>query len=601
MPPSKNRKPSAQPRIVHVARECAAVTAAGGVGDVVLQLGLECARQGFRTSIVLPHYGKFSRERLARLAERLAPIVPGCDSRPRFPLPVDMGIPMAYASHPRRAESIRLVTIDFRGPASLSLVFVVSGRFTGKGRPYTYTAEEARTIARAPPGAKSACGAELPPSGFPVAEGSGHFDYFAMNVLLQKAALAWMQRCGDPPLAVHSHDAHAAMLPMMAKHGAPASLRARTRFVVTAHNCGTAYRQRCADLDFVAAVSGLPLAAVRRCVIEGEFDPLGCAALHADALTTVSDGYAWEVQGARISTSGGDSEVRGFSEFLARHGVRLRGIVNGISPELKGPQAFLNEAGLARADTEDFRWKPAFRRQFALRISGAELPPEWSLRRDCRYGHLGGLPPGGCLFSFVGRWTEQKGVDILVRAASEVLDLHEDAGLCVLGEGNQPLLLGSLIELVEQFPGRVVVVQGFSHSLAASIYAAADFCLVPSRFEPCGLVDMIAQLNGNLPIVNQVGGLAKVVDGVSGIGYFARNDRANLRGLVDAMRRAIALRADPSAHTRMQRTAATTVRRKFAWSAVFRRFAPLYEAGAASEAPAASRDDIREDPGADRA
>lgn len=593
MPRSKSLNPNATPRIVHVARECAAISSAGGVGDVVLQLGLECVRQGFRTTIVLPHYGEFSRGRLARLAERLVSMVPGCDSRPQLPDPLELEIAMAYADRPLRVEATRLATIEFAGTNPLSVVFVVSGRFTGKRKPYTYTADEARSIAQAPPGAKSACGAELPPPAFPVEEGSGHFDYFAMNVLLQKAALAWMQRCEDSPFAVHCHDAHAAMLPMMAWHATAASRRARTRFVVTAHNCGTAYRQRCADIEFVAAVSGLPLNTVRRCVIDGEFDPLGSAALYADALTTVSDGYAWEVQGSWMPTSGGDYEVRGFSEFLARHGVRLRGIVNGISPELKGPEALLAEAGQPPAATGDFRWKPGFRRRFVRRISGTELPREWGVGPESRFGQLGGLSPGGCLFSFVGRWAEQKGVDILARAASEVFDLHEDAGLCVLGEGNQPLLLGSLTELVEEFPGRVAVVKGFSHSLAASIYAAADFCLVPSRFEPCGLIDMIAQLNGNLPIVNQVGGLAKVVDGVSGIGYFALDDRTNLRGLVAAMRRAVALRADPCAHAQMQRAADRTVRRRFAWSAVFRRFAPLYGAGTPPEFAPASREGLR--------
>ena len=191
----------------------------------------------------------------------------------------------------------------------------------------------------------------------------------------------------------------------------------------------------------------------------------------------------------------------------------------------------------------------------------------------------------------MGRWTSQKDVDIIVRAAEEVLPLHPDTGLCIFGEGNQRFLLENLTGLVEQFPGRLVVIKGFSASLAANIYPAGDFFLVPSRFEPCGLVDMIAQLNGNLPIVNQVGGLAKVVDGVTGIGYFATSDRGNMRGLVRAMRRAIDLHADSLRNRRMQQSANRTVREKYAWNAVFRPCARLYVGNKRN--PSVSRDASR--------
>ena len=178
----------------------------------------------------------------------------------------------------------------------------------------------------------------------------------------------------------------------------------------------------------------------------------------------------------------------------------------------------------------------------------------WDIAPDCRHGDLKRLAPDGPLFTFVGRWTDQKGVDIILRAVREVLPLHPAAGLCIFGEGNQQFLLADILELVDEFPGRVVVVKGFNDLLARSIYAAGDFFLVPSRFEPCGLIDMIAQLNGNIPIVNQVGGLAKVVvDGVTGIGYFATNDRENVRGLVKGMRQAIALHADPARSIRNAR------------------------------------------------
>ncbi len=573
----RNRSELGSTHIVHVARECAEIAVAGGVGDVVLQLALEGAQAGLRTTIILPHYGHYSAEGVRETAARLVPALPWPRAQVRFPEPLELEIPMAYADAPGRVETVRIETIVFEGRVPLTVALVVADRFTGKERPYTYTAAEAKAILLAAPGTKTVCGAEIPPPDFPVEEGCGHFDYFAMNVLLQRAALAWMEHTADAPLVVHCHDAHAAMLPMIARHADPPSPCADSRFIVTAHNCAKAYRQRCADLRFVAAVSGTPFAAIAQCVIETEFDPFGAAALYADHLTTVSDGYAWEVQRAWMPTSGGDKEIVGFSQFLAKNGVRILGIPNGISADRKGPKTLRTEIGRAALQADDFNWKSAFRKRFIQRISRAATPRMWDIAPDCRHGDLKRLAPDGPLFTFVGRWTDQKGVDIILRAVREVLPLHPEAGLCIFGEGNQQFLLADILELVDEFPGRVVVVKGFNDLLARSIYAAGDFFLVPSRFEPCGLIDMIAQLNGNIPIVNQVGGLAKVVvDGVTGIGYFATNDRENVRGLVKGMRQAIALHADPPARSGMQEAANRAVRDNFNWKSVFRRYAPFY-------------------------
>lgn len=575
MPNTRTSLRPAAPHIVHVARECAEIVAAGGVGDVVLQLALECVKQGLHSTIFVPHYGRYSAERQQALAERISAMLPWEHCGVRHLEPVALDIPMAYADRPHRTEPAAVETIELAGPVRLQIAQVVADRFVGKERPYTYTATEVKAILEAPQGEGLVCGAEPPPRTFPLEEGAGHFDYFAMNLLLQKAALMWVAE-QRRPVIVHCHDAHAAMLPMMAKLSEPPSPHANSRFVVTAHNCGVSYRQRCADLEFVAAASGVPLAAVSQCVIEGEFDPFAAAALYADHLNTVSDGYAWEVQGAHLHTSGGDSDLRSFSEFLAQNSIPLAGINNGVSAALKGPEANRRQLGMRVSDVGGFSWKPAFRKRFAKRISKRELDPTMGVCSADRHGSLRALEDDGSLFTFVGRWTGQKGVDVAVRAAQEVLGADAKACLCVLGEGNQPFVFSGLLRLVEEFPGRVVVIKGFSEDLAARIYAAGDFFLVPSRFEPCGLIDMIAQLNGNLPIANQVGGLSKVIDGVTGLGYFATTDRENLRGLVAAMRRALALAANPDALRHMQLTADQEVREKYNWTSILKRYARLY-------------------------
>ncbi len=569
----KNETPN---DIIHVSRECAGVAAAGGVGDVVLQLAVQCVHQGYNTTVVIPHYGPFSEESLGSMADRLAHALQAPSAEISLETVGDFLVDMAYADQPTRRERVAVHSVVVHAEADLRLALISADRFEGKDKPYVYSAREAAEFEQLDSKADSFCGAEPPPQDAPIEEGSGHYDYFAMNLLLQKAALELAERLGLDHPVFHCHDAHAALLPMLAKRSETYASFARSRFVVTAHNCGTGYRQRCHDLDYVAAITGLEKRDVEECVIEGDFDPLGAAGLYADYLTTVSDGYAWEVQGAWLETSGGDSEVSGLSEFLGRNSVTMRGITNGIAPDMKGPEAQWEALEIAPPKSESFEWKQECKRRFIHEVSRDGFAARWGIDAENQFGHLQAMPQDGCLFSFVGRWTGQKGVDIVARAAEEVLRVHSTAGLCVFGEGNEPFLLKNLKALVDQFPGRVVVLKGFSERLAANIYAAGDFFLVPSRFEPCGLIDMIAQLNGNIPVVNQVGGLAKVADGITGIGYFATNDRENLRGLVNSMRRALTLYTACEQLEKMQRAANRDVRDNYRWASVFARYALLY-------------------------
>jgi starch synthase len=181
-----------------------------------------------------------------------------------------------------------------------------------------------------------------------------------------------------------------------------------------------------------------------------------------------------------------------------------------------------------------------------------------------------------CLFTFVGRLTAQKAPDVMLRAVDEVFAAERKAALCILGDSDDPRLREKIQLMIDRFAGRVVVLTGFSDALAAEIYGAGDFFLMPSRFEPCGLTDLIAQLNGNIPIVNQVGGLAKVIDGKTGLAYFALNDRMNLRGLVQSMRRALDLYANRVVLDSMRSTAALHVRTNYTWERAFASYLELY-------------------------
>jgi len=149
-----------------------------------------------------------------------------------------------------------------------------------------------------------------------------------------------------------------------------------------------------------------------------------------------------------------------------------------------------------------------------------------------------------------------------------------DVQLLGLGAGD-PAIQQQLSDLAVEYPGRVCLLVGFSETLAARIYAAGDFFIIASRFEPCGLTDFFAQLMGNLPIVHGIGGLVKTVDHRYGYSYLGGEGE-----LLQALRRAVADYREPGRPTirAMQRQAVKNIFETFTWRRVLeKKYLPLYQ------------------------
>ncbi len=177
------------------------------------------------------------------------------------------------------------------------------------------------------------------------------------------------------------------------------------------------------------------------------------------------------------------------------------------------------------------------------------------------------------LFTFIGRLSEQKGIDILMAVLGELLQRHPDVQVLIFGTGASEIN-SSLIHMTEQeeFSGRVCFLQGFSPEMANRVYAAGDFFVIPSRYEPCGLTDFIAQLFGNIPIVHHVGGLVKVIDGVTGIAYVGNSPH----DLLKALERALVLYRNEKLKRKMQLQAVKAIEQNYTWSKVMRKYLELY-------------------------
>lgn len=509
-----------------VTREYDGLAGAGGVKDVSRQLSEALARAGCAVTVVLPLYGFMDPVKLGfkRLKDQ------------------DLSIDMNYEGEERRE------TVFFweRRMEKVRVLLADAERFRNKQGVYTYSA------------------AEEAANPYHV-RGSGHYDYFAMNVLHQKATLDFILANGVVPDVIHCHDGHAALLPLMVreKEGYRSFFK-RTGAVVTIHNAGRGYHQEVDDLPFAAAVCGLPLRIINANLLEKSFDPFLAASAHA-LMNTVSENYARELQETD------DDELTGFlGHALAKRGVVLHGVTNGIDPAMFDPRQgkMMGLAASFDPGAGDLAGKVKCRRALEKMVN------EGNLAGVTQSGKLAKMPKAP-LVTVIGRLTAQKGVDKLLDALGILLPLDPDFQVLVLGSGDKGIEEG-LVRLAEEKAnqGRICVLRGYSAELANLIYAAGDFFVIPSRYEPCGLTDFIAQLFGNLPIVHHVGGLVKVVDEVTGFAYEDHSSAA----LMGSIQTALAVyRKTPEKIVAMQKGAIAEINAKYTWDKVVRSYLDLYE------------------------
>ncbi len=521
-----------------VSREYEGLAGAGGVKDVTRQLAETLCVQGeTRVSVIMPRYGFIDAPELGfEVTEVGEP--PGIIGG--VPFTSVFSVDMNYAYQERR-ETVALWRRLLNG---VTLYLIESERFAEKQGVYTYTEidEQRQAWQR---------------------KGEGHYDYFAMNILLQKTALDLMILLGEHPDVIHCQDGHAATLPAMMRECCGYRHYFRTTgALVTIHNAGIGYHQEVADLVFAQAVTGLPKRVVTTSQLMGSFDPFIAAAPYAQ-LNTVSENYARELQ-----QTPEDARTGWLGHALLERGVTLAGITNGIDPSLfdpSQPEALRIAAGydVLQGNFEGKqRCKEVFLQQLA---SGAP----WD--RVEQYGtlHCSLEVP---LCTFIGRLTDQKGVDSLLGAITQLLMREPSCCFLVFGSGEAGFE-EQFIGLAGAGNGRVCFLKGYDPILANTVYAAGDLFLVPSKYEPCGLTDYIAQLFANIPVVHQVGGLVKVIDGETGFSY--RGDTAG--ALADALARALKVyRDEPDRFVRMQRTAVEQIHRFHTWGQVVEEYKKLY-------------------------
>jgi starch synthase len=377
-------------------------------------------------------------------------------------------------------------------------------------------------------------------------DGRDYGDNAERFVFFCRAALEWLRTLGSPPDILHCHDWQAALAPAMVRGTAALypELR-RLRLVQTIHNL--AYQGRFWSVDW--HLLNLDARYFTRDALEfyGDINFLKAGLVFADILTTVSPRYAREIQTPELG--------EGLDGVLRARAGRLRGIVNGI----------------------DYRvWNPAIDPLLPERYDAGDLDGKARCKADLQHAVGLHVDAGAPLIAIISRLAWQKGIDVALDALPGLTE-RDGVQLVALGSGD-PHLEYRLRVLGERFRGRVAVRTGMDESLAHRMVAGADLFLMPSRYEPCGLSQLYSLRYGTVPVVHATGGLDDTVaefDPTTGEGTgmkFTPDTPAALRGAVE---RALAVRRDPTAWTRLQENG---MRQDFSWEQSARAYRNVYSA-----------------------
>jgi starch synthase len=358
----------------------------------------------------------------------------------------------------------------------------------------------------------------------------------AVAIARGAAGLAWR------PDIVHAHDWQTGLVPALL-----ATQATRPATVFTVHNL--AYQGLFPYETFQSLRLPASLWSLHALEFHGQLSFIKGGIAFADRITTVSPTYAREIQTPEHG--------HGLDGLLRHRAAHLSGILNGIDTRAWNP---------AR--------DPHLLAPYSMRRLAHKAPNKAALQKES------GLPADAevALLGMVSRLVPQKGIDLVLAALPELLDLPVQ--FVALGSG-EPEYERALRAAAMRSPERVAVLAGYDEAVAHRIQAGADLFLMPSRFEPCGLTQLYSLRYGTVPLVRRVGGLADTVTDTTPAALAAGTatgivfDAPTPAALVHAVKRALALRQDARLWKQMQLTG---MRQDFSWRHSAAEYLRLYEA-----------------------
>ncbi|REC48130.1 MULTISPECIES: glycogen synthase [Chryseobacterium] len=331
----------------------------------------------------------------------------------------------------------------------------------------------------------------------------GYSDESFQFLAFQHGTLHWLSAMGIRPDILHCHDYHTGLVPFMIEHCPEFSFLKGVKTIGTIHNGEYQGMMSWEMANYMPSFDQYKWGLLDW---NGFINPLASMIKCANAFTTVSQGYLEELF---VSFRGLESLVR--DEF-----GKAYGIINGIDTEVWNPET-----------------DPML--DFNFNVKNAIAQKKKNKERLCKeYGLKPELP----LFAFIGRFATEKGADFLPDVVwKSIKQSYGALNIMILGSGNA--YIENKLKEYDYIYSNFALDLGYKEHLSHKIYASADFLLMPSRVEPCGLNQMYSMRYGTVPIVRYTGGLRDTVEDISTGGAGINFTFPGVDDIIHAMNRAL--------------------------------------------------------------
>jgi len=336
----------------------------------------------------------------------------------------------------------------------------------------------------------------------------------------QIAFLNWLVETNQYPDVIHCHDHHTGLIPFMIQFCYNYESLKKTPTVLTIHN---GQYQGWFGFDKLFYIPDFNRLVAGFLEWGGTINPLAAAIKCAWKVTTVSPSYLEEIS----------NKANGLESLLRYERPKSIGILNGIDTEVWNPAT--DSMLHANYALKNFKKGKTANKKFL-----------------CEQFNLDVNKP---LFTFIGRLVGEKGADLLPEICSVALNYNPgQINILILGSGD-PAVENALQSLQQYHSGNYNAYIGYNEKLAHIVYGGADFLLMPSRVEPCGLNQMYALRYGTVPIVRRTGGLKDTVLDIGDGGFGICHDNTSVYDVNHSITRGIDLYNDQEKFDKVRTTA----------------------------------------------
>jgi starch synthase len=355
----------------------------------------------------------------------------------------------------------------------------------------------------------------------------------------QIAFLNWLTETNQFPDVIHCHDHHTGLIPFMVQYSYNYQHLKHTPTVLTIHN---GQYQGWFGFNKVHYIPDFDRSKLGFLEWNGTINPLASAIKCAWKITTVSPSYLDEIS----------NNANGLENLLRFERPKSVGILNGIDTEVWN--AATDTMLQTNYGLNDFK-------------KGKAANKKWL----CEQFNLDSKKP---LFTFIGRLVGEKGAELLPQICSVALNNNpQEINILILGSGDTHVE-NELQSLQHFYNGNYNAFIGYNEKLAHIIYAGADFLLMPSRVEPCGLNQMYALRYGTIPIVRRTGGLKDTVLDIGDGGFGICHNETSVWDVNYSITRAIDLFNDKE---KIEATIKTTMQIDHSWDKVAATYIAIYQ------------------------